>query len=93
MLSLPTQVFSDATLKTTKQWREKKEASVVAGSEKVKRDLTSSPVFSDASEKTPHSGFSDATLKTKKQQRQKKGAPVVAGSEKVKKRDLISCVQ
>ncbi|ROK15863.1 hypothetical protein DPX16_10167 [Anabarilius grahami] len=74
--------FSDATLKTTKQWRQKttqgapvpsrskQGAPVSASSEKG--DLTSSLVFSDSSEKAPNSDLSDATLKTMEQQRKQR---------------------
>lgn len=68
--------FSDATLKSTKEWRQNtmqrapfsarstQGAPVPASSEKG--DLTSSLDFSDSSEKAPNSGFTDATQKTKK---------------------------
>ncbi|KAK9969773.1 hypothetical protein ABG768_027920 [Culter alburnus] len=77
--------FADETLKTSKQWRQNALFC-------QKGDLTSSPVFSGASEKAPNSGFSDAPLKTtkmRKRQRHKKsqGAP---GSETTEGRKLTS---
>ncbi|KAK9979626.1 hypothetical protein ABG768_013045 [Culter alburnus] len=109
--------LSDATLKTKKQWRQKKTQGAPVPDRSTQREpvptlsqqkapvpvhsdmgkLTSSLVFSDASEKVMHSGFLDASLKTreqqKKKQRQKKtqeaaaaagsppGAPVPAGNQ------------
>ncbi|KAL0156985.1 hypothetical protein M9458_048231, partial [Cirrhinus mrigala] len=58
--------LSDATLKTTEQWRKWRQKLQGTPSPAKGRDLTSSPVFSDALEKPepPYSGFSDAKLKT-----------------------------
>ncbi|XP_051729215.1 uncharacterized protein LOC127501306 [Ctenopharyngodon idella] len=84
--------FSDASRKTTKQSRQKiaqggpvparskQGAPVPANSEKG--DLSSSLLFSDASEQAPNSSFSDATLKNMEQRRKKKPqvAPVPDGS-------------
>ncbi|RXN23793.1 neurofilament heavy polypeptide-like protein [Labeo rohita] len=70
--------LSDASLKTTEKWRKWRQKKLQGTSSPAKvRDLTSSPVFRDASEKPepPYSGVSDAKLKTMDQQgkwRQKK---------------------